>query len=133
MSPQYETPPPLGGLVLGVVCAGAVFEAPPGVVFVDEEPQAVKPAATARPRAAPNISFRGANRLSRMNILSSTGTPLGRSNITYIRRKWRNSSQPKLWTSPPMCPARGPTGSSALEQDDLEHHDVGAERAEAMA
>ena len=75
MSTQYETPPPLGGLVLGVVWAGAGFDAPPGLVFVDEEPQAVKPAATARPRAAPNISFRAANRLSRMNILSPGGKP----------------------------------------------------------
>jgi hypothetical protein len=73
MSPQYETPPPLGGLVLGVVWAGAGFDAPPELVFVDEVPHAVKPAATARPRAAPNISFRAANRLPRMNILSTGG------------------------------------------------------------
>jgi hypothetical protein len=62
MPTQYETPPPLGGLVLGAVWAGAGFDAPPVLVFVDEEPHAVKPAATARPRAAPNMSFRGANR-----------------------------------------------------------------------
>jgi hypothetical protein len=71
--PQYETPPPLGGLVLGVVWAGAGFEVPPELVFVDEEPQAVRPAATARPRAAPNINFRAAKRFCRMNILSMTG------------------------------------------------------------
>jgi hypothetical protein len=74
MSPQYETPPPLGGLVLGVVWAGAGFDAPAGLVFVDEEPQAVKPAATARPRAAPNISFRAANRFSRMTPSHPVGS-----------------------------------------------------------
>ena len=68
--PQYETPPPLGGLVLGVIWAGAGFEVPPELVFVDEEPQAAKPATTARPRAAPNINFRAAKRFTRMKILS---------------------------------------------------------------
>jgi hypothetical protein len=100
MSPQYETPPPLGGLVLGVVWAGAVLDAPPGLVFVDEEPHAVKPATTARLRAAPNMSFRGANRLTRMNILSTTGTSLGRSNIEVYGGSGRMVLSPNLVPSP---------------------------------
>jgi hypothetical protein len=82
--PQYETPP-LGGLLLGVIWAGAGFEAPPELVFVDDEPQAVKPAATARPRAAPNINFRAAKRFSPMNILPMTGLHPGVER--YIRKE----------------------------------------------
>jgi hypothetical protein len=55
---QYETPPLLGGWVVGVVWAGAVLAPFAGLLFVDEEPHAAKPAATASPSAAPKISFR---------------------------------------------------------------------------
>jgi hypothetical protein len=51
--------------VLGVVDARTGLDAPPGLVVV-EELQAVRPAATATLSAAPKISFRVADRLSRM-------------------------------------------------------------------
>ena len=57
---QYETPPP-GDWVVGVVWAGAGLAPPAGLLFVVEEPHAVKPAATASPRAAPKTSFRAPN------------------------------------------------------------------------
>jgi hypothetical protein len=60
----------LGGLVLGDVDAGAGVDPLAGLVFVEEDPHAARPAATARPRAAPKISFRAPARLSRMTILS---------------------------------------------------------------
>jgi hypothetical protein len=58
---QYETPPPVGDWVVGAVWAGAGLAPPAGLLFVDDEPHAVKPAATATPRAAPKISLRAPN------------------------------------------------------------------------
>ena len=64
-SAQYETPPPLGAVVAGVVLAGDV---PAGVLALDE-PQAVAPAITAKPRPAPTTNFLTCRRVPRIRIL----------------------------------------------------------------
>lgn len=63
---QYETPPPLGALVVGGdvlagdVLAGDVLagDVPAGLVLVLDEPQAANPAITATPRLRPTTVLR---------------------------------------------------------------------------
>jgi hypothetical protein len=104
--------------VLGVVDAGAGFEAPPGSVLLEEEPQAVRPAATARPSAAPKISLRGVDRLVRMYILPWRQKRHAQCTHTYGPGS-EMVSRPDQAPRQPVHPATGAASSAADGEGEL--------------
>ena len=59
------------------VVAEAGLDGSPLLVFVDDEPQADNPAATANPRLIPKITFRAAHRLCLISNLFSPDPTVG--------------------------------------------------------